>query len=334
MSEYRNEILELISEAYPQYSGFRLSEFKQIFGGADTSIYGFDLISDSESLPLILRVYRPHTSGSGRKEFRVLQELYARGVGVPRPYVYTAESGVNGRAHLVMERIDGPLFVDELYASRSTPRFNELLDMFVRNLAAIHSVDWTEGLALLDRYDITKNPRQFITNELAAPKRIINEHRITELSLVIDWIESHEVSLDAPVLLHADYHGVNILLKGPDTLITIDWANARLGDRRYDLAFAVMFFSSMGFDVRERVVAGYESISGHKILNLDYFMVLSSLWNLLRVYSAVFDHRIMNETEETAALLQSQYRDYALEVVMTTQEVTGVSLKNVVAALE
>jgi aminoglycoside phosphotransferase (APT) family kinase protein len=334
MSEYGNEILELISEEYPQYSDSRLSEFKQILGGADTTIYGFDVILESESLPLILRVYRPHSSGSGMKEFRVIQELYARGVGVPRPYVYTAESGVNGRAHLIMERIDGLLFADELYASRFTSRFNELLEMFVRNLVAIHSVDWTEGLTFLDRFDIAENPHLFITNELAAPKRIINEHRMGDLLPVIDWIESNEVSLGIPVLLHADYHGMNNLLKGPDTLVTIDWANARLGDCRFDLAFAVTFLSSMGLDVRARVVAQYESFSGKKIRNLQYFMVLASLWNLLRIYSAVCDHRIMNESKETASLLRNQYRDYALEVVRTTQDITGVSLKEIVTALE
>ncbi len=334
MSEYRDEILELVSEKYPEYRDCGLSAFKQILGGADTTIFSFDLVSDSHSLPFILRIYRPQASGTGRKEFRVLQNLYARGVGVPRPYIYNGESSVTGRAYIIMERIDGPLLSEELLASQSTHRFNELVEMFVRNLVAIHSVDWTEGLGFLDRMGIAEDPQLFITNELTAPRRTIKEHRIGALLPVIDWMETNQVGVGPPVLLHADYHGLNNLVRPSDGIATIDWANTRLGDCRYDLSFAVMFLSSMGFDVREEVVAQYQSLSGKKVQELEYFMVLSSLWNLLRIYSSVFNHRIMSETEETASLFQNEYRDYAIRVVRTTQDVTGVSLQELADALE
>ncbi len=77
----------------------------------------------------------------------------------------------------------------------------------------------------------------------------------------------------------------------------------------------------------------YETISGQKIENLEYFMVLSALWNLLRIYSSAFDHRIAKETEETANLFLNEYRPYAIKVVKTTQETTGVSLARLLDAL-
>jgi len=331
---YKEEIIEQIGKEYPELGNSRMSEFKQIFGGADTTIYGFDLISDSKSIPLILRIYRPTFSESGKREFKVIQNLHARGVGVPKPYLFNEESSATGRAYVVMERIEGPLLSDELNAARSTPRFDQLLELFVRNLVSIHSVDWTEGLAFLDGFDITENPHLFFTYELATPKKKIKEHEVGDLLPVIEWMETNQVALGDPCLLHADYHGMNNLLRDDDSLATIDWGNGKLGDRRFDLGFAVMALNSMGFDLREQLVSLYESISGQKIQDLEYFMALSALWNLLRIYSSAFDHRIMNETEETANLFLNDYRNYAIKVVRTIQETTGVSLAKLLGVLE
>ncbi|MHA1904410.1 MAG: phosphotransferase [Candidatus Thorarchaeota archaeon] len=303
-----------------------MSEFKQIFGGADTTIYGFDIISDSESIPLILRIYRPAFSDSARREYSVLQNLHVEGISVPTPYLFNEKSDVTGRAYIIMERIDGSLLSDELFNSQSTPRFNQLIESFVGNLVAIHLVDWTKAFTFLDRYDIKENPHLFFNYELAHPKKIISNHQVDALSPIIDWIEANPVELREPSLLHADYHAMNNLVRNENELVTIDWGNAKLGDFRYDLGFALLALNSMGFDLKEKMISLYELISGKKVKNLEYFMVLSSLWNLLRIYSCVFDHRITGENEETANLFTIEYRNYALNIVKTTQETTGVSL--------
>jgi len=250
-----------------------MSEFKQIFGGADTTIYGFDLVSDSVSIPLILRIYRPIFSGSAKKEFSILQKLHAGGIGVPKPYLYVEKSDTTGRAYMVMERIEGALLSDALHASQSTHQFDQLLESFVRNLVAIHSVDWTKFFTFLDRYNITENPQLFFTYELAHPKKIIADHQVDALSPVIEWMEDNIMELGEPCLLHSDYHAMNNLVRNENEIVTIDWANSKLGDFRYDLGFAVLALNSMGFDPTEKMVSLYESISGKKVMNLDYFMV-------------------------------------------------------------
>ncbi|MHA1481047.1 MAG: phosphotransferase family protein [Candidatus Thorarchaeota archaeon] len=334
LNGYKDEILEQIAKEYPDLRKSRMSEFRQIFGGADTTIYGFDLISDSKSIPLILRIYRPNYSASAKWEYKIMQNLHAEGIQVPKPYLFNEESSTTGRAYFIMERIDGPLLSDELNASRSTPRFDQLLELFVGNLVAIHSVDWTKGFTFVDRYDIAENPHLFFTHELASPKRIIKDHGVDDLIPVIDWMETNQLDLGDPCLLHADYHAMNNLVRNSDEIITIDWANAKLGDCRYDLGFAVMALDSMGFDHREQLVSRYEEISGQKIQNLEYFMVLSALWNLLRIYSCAFDHGIMGESAETAKLFLNDYRPYAVKIVKTTQETTGVSLSKLLDVLE
>ena len=47
LDDYKDEIIEKIAVEYPALRNSRMSEFKQIFGGTDTTIYGFDLVSDS-----------------------------------------------------------------------------------------------------------------------------------------------------------------------------------------------------------------------------------------------------------------------------------------------
>ncbi len=333
LTSYKDEILDQIAREYPNLRQSKMSEFKQILGGADTTIYGFDLIADSESIPLILRIYRPAFSDSAEREFRVIQFLHAKGIGVPRPFLLNNRSKSTGRAYIVMERVEGRLLSDELRASQSTPRFGHLLELFVRNLVAIHSVDWTEGLTFLDRYEIKENSHLFFTYELSTPKKIIAEYGVDVLSPVIDWMEANQDELGDPCLLHADYHSMNNLVRDDDSLVTIDWGAAKLGDRRYDLGFAAMVLNSMYFDQTEKLVSMYQSLSGQKIQSLEYFMVLSALWNLLRIYSCAFDYQITSESEETANLFLKDYRAYSVNIVRTIQETTGVTLAKLLIVL-
>lgn len=333
LNAFKKEILAQITQDLPELSNPRIDEFTQIMGGADAFIYGFDLISDSKSLPLILRIYRPVFSHSARREFSILQTLHAEGISVPRPYLFKEESEATGRTYLVMERIEGPLLSDELEVSQSTPRFNQLLETSIRNLVAIHSVDWTKSLTFLDHFDITENPQEYFITKLSRVKRIILEHEVDALVPVVDWMEDNQVELADPCLLHADYHGMNILLRGEDDLVTIDWSNAHIGDFRFDLGFNVLALNSMGFDLTNQLVSLYESISEKKVDNLEYFIVLAAFWNLLRIYSCLFDHSIMGENDETANLFKSEYRGYALAVIKVTQETTGISLAELLDAL-
>ncbi|MGY5854929.1 MAG: phosphotransferase [Candidatus Thorarchaeota archaeon] len=334
LASYKEEILEILSKDYPDFKKSRMSEFRRILGGADTTIYGFDLTSDSATIPLIMRLYRPAFSDSALKEFSVIQNLHTRGVGVPRPYLLNENSKSTGRAYIVMERIEGNLLSDELHASYSSSRFNQLLELFVRNLVAIHSVDWTEGLSFLDGYDIKGNPHLFYTYGVARPKRIIAEFGIDTLSSVIDWMDSNQEELHGPCLLHSDYHAMNNLVRDDGSIVTIDWGGVALGDRRYDLGFAAMALNSMYPDLTEKLVSMYQSLSGMRIQNLEYFMVLSGLWNLLRVYSCAFDFQITNESEESASLFLNDYRDYTINLVKTTQETTGVSMAKLLDIFE
>ncbi|MFX0106794.1 MAG: phosphotransferase family protein [Candidatus Hodarchaeota archaeon] len=331
---FKKEIIVNISQNYPDLRNARIDEFTQILGGADTTIYGFDLISDSTTIPLVLRIYRSAFSHSARREFKILQILHSEGISVPKSYLFKEESEATGRTYIIMERIKGPLLSDELRLSQSTPRFDQLLETSMRHLVSIHSLDWKRSFTFLDHFNITVKPEEYFNTKLSRVKRIIFEHGIDTLVPVINWMEANQVEHVTPCLLHGDYHGMNIIVRGENDFVTIDWSNAHIGDFRSDIGFTLLALNSMGVDLTEHLVSMYESISGVKVCNLNYFMVLSAFWNLLRIYSCLFDHSIMGENEVTTNLFKNEYRGYTLAVIKATHETTGVSLDKLLDALE
>ncbi len=326
LSVYNNEIIESLKLQFPDFNRIHLDNFQQILGGADTTIYGFDFISETESIPLILRIYRPAYSDSARREFTVMRNLYTEGISVPRPYICTENSSATGKSYIVMERIEGAILSNVLNSTRSTPRFDALLQSFVENLVLIHSIDWRKHLRFLDSYDIVENSHHFIEYQISHPKQLVQEYGIDTLSPVLDWLEENQPVLQEPCFLHSDYHAMNVLVRNDDSLVTIDWSNAKLGDFRYDLGFTVLALNSMIHDLKDKIITIYENVAEVKVRDIDYFMVLSSLWNLLRIYSGAFDYRITHENPETIRLLATEYYDYASAIIKTTQETTGVSL--------
>jgi aminoglycoside phosphotransferase (APT) family kinase protein len=334
LDSFKNEIIAQISSDNPELSNARIDKFTPILGGADTTIYGFDFISDSETLPLVVRIYRSAFSHSARREFKIMEILHSEGISVPKPYIFKEKSNATGRTYIVMERIDGSLLSDELQKSKSTPRFGQLLETSVRDLIAIHSLDWKRSFRFLDHFDITERPEEYFSTKLSRAKHIILEHEINLLSPVIDWLEVNQIEQVRPCLLHGDYHGMNIIVRGESDFVTIDWSNAHIGDLRSDIAFTALGLNSMGSEQLEHFVSLYESISGVTVDNLDYFMVLSSFWNLLRIYSCLFDHSIMGENDFTTNLFKHEYRDYTLTVIKMTEGITGVSLNRLLNALE
>ena len=261
-----------------------------------------------------------------------MNQAYAMGVRVPRTYLLVEDSRAAKTAYLIMERITGKTLGETLQERAGSSGVEDLLQAFMRSLAGIHALDWQEGFGFLNRQDIANHPDLFYEHEFKYVKMRVNDHGITELKQVIDWLDENRIAIDNLCLLHSDYHPMNILVTPTDEFVIIDWSNTKIGDYRYDLAFAVMGLKSMGFNT-DHLVPIYESYAKKKVENLEYFAVLASLWNLLRIYSAVFDHSITGENEETERIFATEYNFYAQEVVRVTQETTGVDLAELLKAL-
>ena len=307
----------------------KLGSFSQILGGADTSIFAFDLVSDTLVVPLILRIYRPEHTSSARREYQIMRGLYAAGFRIPRPYILIEKLSTLDRACIVMERIQGQLLSEEVLSSYPGARSDQLIREYMKAMAGLHSIDWSQHLSFLDSDGVSDNPQLSIDYDLSKPRRLAREYDIDELSQVVEWLEDNRVEIPEVCLIHGDYHSMNVIVTKDSRLITIDWTNAKLGDYRTDLGFAVAASSSSELNFRERMVSEYETATGKIVDDLDYFMVLSVLHNVFRIYSAIFDHRITGETEDTARLFRSEHSNYSRYIVTITQETTGVSLARI-----
>lgn len=327
--DIQSEIHHHLSSVYPEFRDFHVGAFSEIVLGADTSIFSFDLVADYTTVPLILRTHRPGGAGSARREYQIMKGLYSAGIDIPRPYIFLERFSSLDRASIVMERIQGQLLSEQILASYPGIRFNQLIREYMKTLAKLHSFDWSRHLSFLDSNGVSANPQLSIDYDLSMSKRRAKDYDIKELAQVIGWLEDNRIEKTEVCFVHGDFHPLNIIVTDDARLVTLDWTNAKLADFRTDLGFAVVAMGSSGFDIREQMISEYESVTKKKVEQLEFFMVLSCLHNVFRVYSAIFDHRITGESEETAQLFRDQYIDYARYIVTTTQDITGVSLEKI-----
>ncbi|HEY3109423.1 MAG TPA: aminoglycoside phosphotransferase family protein [Chloroflexota bacterium] len=106
-------------------------------------------------------------------------------------------------------------------------------------------LDWCAGRPLLD--DLRARPWAIWTLGCALGRAHARLHRVPAppgLPGWIDWPGPPEPALRArleaiarrDVLLHLDFHPLNVLVAGGEVAAIIDWANARAGDPRADVA--------------------------------------------------------------------------------------------------
>ena len=86
-------------------------------------------------------------------------------------------------------------------------------------------------------------------------------------------------------------------------------------------------------DIQKKFIELYQYFSGEEVNDIEYFMILSILHNLLRCYSALINPEITNETELTKSMFLVAYRTYTQYLVKITEIITGVHLKTLDNAL-
>ena len=137
---------ETLSAALSAYLGARVEHLRVLASGWETTLYEFELLHRSASLPqlparapLVLRFYPSVAAADkGATEFRTISHLAMAGYPVPRPYLFEPEGAAIGAPFLVMERLGG----GPLFAIRSFPQAFKTFSMgflgFVRAQARLH----------------------------------------------------------------------------------------------------------------------------------------------------------------------------------------------------
>lgn len=179
------------------------SRITSVTGGADATIWrvGYD---DAD---YALRLLRADQAGLARREAEVMAAVAAAGIPVPRVF---AEGLWDKRPALLMSWMPGRLLQHELEGR--TWRSWALGVQFGRIQAAIHAAQDPVALRL--------HPVSWV--EWGEPDAALRDHL--------------RRSSEGEVLLHLDYHPANVLMERGRVSAVLDWANARGGDRRADLA--------------------------------------------------------------------------------------------------
>ena len=175
-----------------------------VSGGADTLIWRVEVAGQVSAL----RLFRPEQVTVAQREVAAMAAASSAGLPVPRVY---AEGIWCGRPVLHMSWMPGRPMRDELQANPL--RAHALGVQFGRAQAAVH--------AILPPATLLAHPSPWIA--WANPDDALR-----------DCLRA--ASRGPDVLLHLDFHPMNVLVADGRISAVLDWANARAGDPRADLA--------------------------------------------------------------------------------------------------
>jgi aminoglycoside phosphotransferase (APT) family kinase protein len=223
----------------------------------------------------------PRADDGLRREFRFLRALDGTAVPHPHPVVHCDDPSVIGSTFYVMAFVDGfrpdADTVNRLGFDDEARR--EVAFGMVDALAALHAVDHVAaGLADLGRVE-DFHERQVVRwmRQLAS-----YEGRTLEgIAEVAGWLDAHRPASFRPTIMHADFHGMNVLIthQRPYRVAAIlDWETCTIGDPLLDLAAFVRNFGESrreGWPSPDVLVARYEEQTGTPVPDLTYYIALS-----------------------------------------------------------
>jgi aminoglycoside phosphotransferase (APT) family kinase protein len=166
----------------------------------------------------VLRLFRP---GEGRSVEHEIAAMRAVREVVPMVPEVFGTADVNGRAGIIMERIDGP---DLLTRIASKPWTVWGAGSMLGSVhARLHDVVAPPGIAsLVDRARMLGDLTTLVPRD------------------ALEWaLPRFERMLDGDKLLHGDFHPANVLLSGSGPIV-IDWPNVTRGNPDADLARSLL----------------------------------------------------------------------------------------------
>ncbi|MEB8338336.1 phosphotransferase family protein [Streptomyces endophyticus] len=234
---------------------------RRLSGGASRDTFSLDATAaDGVSHPLILRCDPPVKPSPEvmAREAAVLAAAAEAGVPVPR---LVDHGTVLGRAHLLMERVEGEtiprrLLRDERFAAVRPQLAREL----GRILARIHTIPVAS---------VPDLPEVDPLRQLTDLYRQFDDPR-PAVELGLRWLADHRPPTARPAcVVHGDFRNGNLMIDESGVLAVLDWELTHIGDPVEDLGWlcvkAWRFGSAEpvgGFAPREELLAGYAEIAG------------------------------------------------------------------------
>ena len=108
------------------------------------------------------------------------------------------------------------------------------------------------------------------------------------IALALNWLRSHAVAIEGPVLVHGDFRMGNILARNSHLTGVLDWELAHLGDYHEDLAYACMAVwrfhrverTAMGLGALDTFLDAYSAAGGRAVdpERFHFWLVYRTCW--------------------------------------------------------
>ncbi len=212
-------------------------------GGFWAELFSFSLANPPGAWPGELVVRLMPDPGTARKEM-VVQTAVA-GAGFPTPIV-RASGGPDrglGRAFMVMDRAAGRPALSGLDGGPTPDAMLRVLrhvpGLLAGSMARLHALDpdlVRGGLARVREAPVT------LPGLVSALSQSAAESGRPDLVRAARWLTDHPPAPAPEVICHGDFHPFN-LLADEDRVTVLDWSNALLAPRAYDVAFTSLLLS-------------------------------------------------------------------------------------------
>jgi aminoglycoside phosphotransferase (APT) family kinase protein len=239
--------------------GARVTRLRRLAGAGMTDAY--DVTLDRAPHRVVVKLYRDG-DGTAPLEWSRLGVAQRVALPVPEPIVADLESDWFGRPAVVMSRLPGR---PDLTPTDIDSRVGAL----AQALAELHEtpLNGAEGAVTLPpRFESWRAPAGEHDPLTAAAFRAVTAGPPTRTS--------------ERVLTHGDFHPGNVLWKGGRISGVVDWSEARLDTRWYDVAYCrASVCIHHGPDIADRVTDAYSAIVGgtsEELAVYDLMCVLSS----------------------------------------------------------
>jgi aminoglycoside phosphotransferase (APT) family kinase protein len=261
-------------------AGLQVVTCERISGGFETFIYSFRVapVSGDACSPevtllplaerLILRIYRgPGTAARSAWEAAIIGRVRQDGIPAPAVYLYEPDPAPLGGPFLVLEFLRGGR-LDQVATSAGKIAVLRLLRNFARAQAAIYAVDWPEGRTLAPGTEASDlGPFAWAADRVQAARRELERRGLTQVLPVVDWLEEnhHLVAGAREVLIHGDYHPLNVFAEGTRITGIIDWGAGGFANKHDDMGWSSLLIATASAADRkeDRRIAPFRTI-GHR----------------------------------------------------------------------
>lgn len=211
--------------------------------------------TDRNGMHFIVKFSR-HAEADFENELIFLNILADYDIKVPK----VIESGNhNGVDFIVLEYIEGKRISQIIDSYEENKK--KYCELFGKNIALIHSFKIGEREAKIRRFH---NP-------------VDNKDKDDFISDINNWLEKNKPYESEKCFVHGDHHYANIIWKNDEISGVVDWELAGMGNREFDLAWAIFLRPSQTFFNTEEeeydILNAYSSLNSFDYNSYNFFKV-------------------------------------------------------------